>query len=199
MAVGDIYKVLINGSTPTQAIKNRFYYSHEVGSAGNDNAEGLYLALLADLLPAIGDALQQTYFMDSVHVINLIAPIDQHLGTPGIAGQQVGQGMATHVTLSVTLNPANPVLRAGGKRFSPIREDDFNGQIVDTTYNSTKLTPLLQALADPQVFSGNTWVPNIGSVISETPLTGVFTPVQSASYLGVTSQNSRKFYTNPGF
>lgn len=195
MAANDFYKLVTKIFDGDQYYQNRFWYRHTTGTG---DASDLVVAWLTDVWSVLQPIIHQDADLIDVTAYNLMAgsEADQVIIPVNEPGTNIGSKQPNHVALSIKLQPTNTSLKAGGKRFGPITETFTDGNQPAGTA-ATLVTNLLNALTQQiDDTAGNQFKQQCARVVAENPFTGTFSAVLTSTVLGITSQNSRKFYRN---
>lgn len=105
--------------------------------------------------------------------------------------------MPAHLAYSFTYNRSRTDTRSGGKRIGGLAETSQTGGL-PTAVTLINLGSLEGALESMLSDGTDNFRPRV--LGKRAGLLGLyFNPVSSVNFLGITSQNTRKFYTAPGF
>lgn len=193
MASGSLYVLELKGIGQGQNFLNVFHY---LQTSGSDGAPQLSARFYTVVMPRIMDVTSLFVTYTEIAVRDKVDPTDFYSLSISDEGNRAGSILPTHDALSYTYKVNRLDCRSGGKRFAGVSESDVqNGVIVPPFV--TEVTALEVALEQQQVQGGSTWRPVIYG--KRTGSSGYFTnPLSSVVFLGVTTQNTRKFYTSPG-
>jgi len=193
-AVNDVYRVKLKYQVGDQRLMNIFHYQ-ATGAAGT--ASLCRQAVNGQFFPQLQNIVSSDTVFGTWEVQNLNDPTDFVSYSWSSTGARGGTYSATHVAFSFTLQSSRSDAQSGGKRFGAVASADC----VDGLPTSSLLTAIAvveNALSSAPTLSGCTYRPRIrggrqGSI-------GIFAnPISGGNFLGITSQNTRKFYTSPGW
>lgn len=197
MAVGDIWEFTLRGSLLGQDILNVFGYEVTVdlgsGVTGNELGRWFWNVFDGIIQPLAVDDL--VYAQVDVMQITGGAGIGSYTISNG-AGTDVNQPLPSFVCATWRLNRASSLSRHGYKRFAGVSEDKSNGNT--SNYSATPVNDMSDALladvVDDTSSEVGTLTPRIISrVVNGQPRpTPIAFPISSVTFIGITSQNSRK-------
>jgi len=194
VATGNLYELTAYGRIGNQDCISVFHYL-QVSGAGD--ADRLNLAFVGDVIPYFQDVQTAGFEWLSLTAKDKADPTDFDILPILLPGHSSGDSsLPTHVTWSWTYISNRLDARSGGKRISGIGEAMISSGVATGAY-LTRVIGLESVLESPisdgaDVFRPVIYGKRLGSV-------GFFSnPLSGVSYLGITSQNSRKFYTSPG-
>lgn len=198
MPSGDLYEVKLHqtwgaGGRP---ILNVFHYRQTVGDG---DAEQLITALNFYLSGKIAMATSIQLKLVTWEVINLDDPGDYGFSTTNDnAGVIQGDALPAYVCFAFRLARNTRAVRNGQKRFAGVAEDVQSNGIVTNGTQLTQLDNLALALAGSidENAGDNVWYPRIyraeGLNSKGQPVARADFPVSSVTYVGLSTQNSRK-------
>lgn len=199
MASGDLYELHLIGHMGNQDTLNVFHYLQTSGSGGAANlANGFGAVVLPDLREVMttGAEIRRVFAKDKAN------PTDFGTNIVNQAGFVTDSSLPVHLTWSFTYISNRLDARSGGKRFSGIGETMLSSGVATLTYQA-KLVVLAATLESNITLGADSWRPVIYGkryIAATQEYTEAYfaNPLAGVDYLGVTSQNNRKFYTSPG-
>lgn len=200
MAQGDLYwlKAFQRDSQYLQDVLNVYWYE-QTSAAGS--AADLEDAWREDVRPALLDIQSDNIAYTLIETVNVNDVSDFETVQPtGINGLRVGTQLPPWISWGFRLGRASRASRHGYKRIAGVNEEDTEDGWFDNAAIGTEMTAAIAALwADiSYTATGNTYAPRIVKVTRTNPgvLPATYTytgyPIGSASFYGVTSQNTRK-------
>lgn len=197
MAVNDVYKILMKTEVDTQRFLNVFYYQNTTGGTGNaGDLSDLFANFVALKILAI---LSSATVLKFVEVYNLNDSTDYDINTYSFIGGRSGNYDTRHIAHSFTLVRSRTDIKSGGKRFGAVSDVDVANEGWLSSLDPL-LTDVSQWLVNPLVSApdATTWRPRLRAHRYGMSLPGYYA-ISSAPFLGITSQNTRKFYTGAGW
>lgn len=192
MALGDVFMVRCQYGYLAQRMENRYFYLQTEGSGG---AALLGSLVEDDLMPSILSIQSISVVYSFIVTVNLDDSGDFDTISFGSVGIRVGDRMPPYVAWGFKLISSDRIMRAGGKRFGGVSEDDVLNGVAEVAMDAA-LTGVSTTIAADLV-SGpvtNRFTPVLHRLaIEEPPTPAVTVLIDSAPYLRVTTQSSRKF------
>lgn len=196
-SVGDIYQVKLFTKVLGQNLLNVFHYqsASAIGNAG-ELAIRFNLSVWAEVRPL----LSSDTLYDHVEVKNVNDPTDFSFWVGTILnGQRGSVSAATHDALSFTFYTTRTDANSGGKRFGALSTTD----VIDGALTGSLMTQVAtaeNAMENNIAGVSAVYVPCVyGQRVGAGLGLKFANRLSSVSYLGITSQNTRKFYTSPGW
>lgn len=193
-AVNDVYQLRLKYTVREQRFMNVFHYQ-ATGIAGT--ASQCRQAVNGQLFPQLQAIMSSETVWGTWEVQNLDDPTDFASVTFTAVGGRSGTYSTTHDAFSFTYESARADAQSGGKRFGAVAASDM----IDGLPAPALITPIATleaALATQITIAGCTYRPRIYG--KRRAQLGTFAnPVASVNFLGITTQNTRKFYTSPGW
>lgn len=177
-----------------QGLLNVYGY---IGAGDDANAVNLANAFISFILPTLTPVQSNALAHIAVNVVNfLVADDSTTVNLSGFNGQRAGDPVSSFNTWSLTAVPWLAGVKAGGKRIAGVSETDTN---------QGQATPTLQALLE--LFAGTYATPFTINGLDATYWPAllrvengqvVATPIATASYKRMSTQNTRKDYIGGG-
>lgn len=187
-----LYKVTHSMRFLGQTCLNRYYY---VDSQDLGTAESLATLFAENIAPLVASIQAREVEHKAVAVEEIANGLPGHTVLfDGLLGQRSGTTLPSHDAYGLQLLVATAYTRSGAKRIPGIREDDQNQGDVSEVWQAI-LDAVARVLASYLYDAVTEYFPVI---IKE--LTGGWglNAISSGQYKRITTQNSRKQYTNPG-
>lgn len=199
MAANDIYQVKFHQTFGTggRALLNVFYYRQMVGSGDASDFSAIFQFYM---LPAIAACVSSQIKFTTIEIINLDNPADYDTQAASTTAGALASSdcLPAFVCWAFRLGRTTRAVRNGQKRFAGIQEaDQADGAVTGTGINNN-LNALATMLGTLLVTSNSSdsWAPRIfrpeGVNSKNEPVERADFPIGSVSFVGISTQNSRK-------
>jgi len=193
MAVNDFYKLVAQYEYLGTIQQNRFYYRQQSGA--DTEAEHVANAFLDDVYPAIQAVQHEDCNLIQLTSINLNNPIDFYeTAVTGANGDIGGEATAPFTAWYFKLLRESREFRPGRKAIGGVSESSVAAGMAILAVEPA-LNTCADALAgniNPPLATGNVYSPHLVREVVGVPPTE-FTRITGCQYVGVSTQNTRKF------
>lgn len=191
MSLNDRFKVIDYQTYQGKEVTNVYWYQ-QISSTGS--AEKLVDAFIATMLPALLTIQNLGVEHYQVEALNFDNEADFHSEglTTSNTGSRTGDGLPSFVAWGFKLNRPTRAIRSGAKRVVGVSESDQNNGVVAAGFDddvANVADVMASVIGDTEL---GEYQPQIVTI---SPLTGLIindVGINSASYMRITSQNSRK-------
>lgn len=196
-SVGDVYEVKLFTRVLSQNLLNVFHFQ-SANAIGN--ASELAIRFNLSVWAQVRQVLSSDTLYDHVEAKNLNDPTDFAFWVGTILnGSRNGISSPTHDALSFTLYTTRTDASSGGKRFGAVATSDVSDGALNGAL-MTQIATIEDALESNIAGVSAIYVPCVyGRRVGAGLGLKFANRLSSASYLGITTQNTRKFYTSPGW
>lgn len=197
-AVNDMYEIKHFTTALGQNLLNVYHYQ---ATAAPGSSADLAVRWVASVWAMVRNILSSDTLHDHVEVTNLNDNTDftSYVG-PYAAGTRGSVSSTPQTTLSFTYVSARTDARSGGKRFGVVAGADIaDGYVVGGL--NTAIANVEAALESPFGDGSVLYRPRIYGTRSTSIVPGLkfSNPITGVNFIGAYTQNTRKFYTSPGW
>lgn len=171
---------------------NIYHFLDISGQGSCRSLADLFAQHKAPAVASIQGAVVNHQYVQVEEMQGLIEPHTEFL--VGLAGGRTGQTLPPHDAYGLTLTVATAATRSGAKRIVGIHEDDQQQGTITDIWKAI-IDAVAQILAAYVADAITEYLPVI---ISEVTDGWTVNPIMGGNYLRITTQNSRKYYTNSG-